>query len=85
MLNANQNLNYNYWIKTKGYADCTEEQYFQTAILQYNGTASYSSLPQGTINYNNSGPNLIVRKHITLIVVKFELILISRKGLKQNI
>lgn len=60
ILNANQTIK-NYWIRVKGYADCSVFKVFETAILNYydssNNNSNYDSLP--------SDPNLLNYETLT--------------------
>ena len=50
----------NYWIKVKGYADCSNyfhnSPIFQTSILRY--TNANNILPVTPISYENAGPDI---------------------------
>jgi len=54
VVNANKNSINNYWIKVKGYADCGDNEIYQTAVLEYD---SSNGLPQTSIDYQKSGPD----------------------------
>ncbi len=62
VLNADRPIK-SYWIKFRGLLDCASDSIFQSAILTYNNR---NSLPDSTINYENSGPD--VDGMVTLLI-----------------
>ena len=60
ILNATQSEEA-YWIKAKGFADCSVYKVFETALLLYN-PSNITNLINNTFNYDNMDRKGIVNK-----------------------
>ncbi len=60
-MNANQDIK-NYWIKAKGFADCSVKSVYQTAILNYENETASSIPLESSFNYSTMDRSGVVRK-----------------------